>query len=122
LFPQLVAPWSVQICAGSGDPVGTFVQVPSEPESAHDLQAPVQVVAQQIPCAQIPDPHSVLPEHEAPLGFLPQEFETQTLPVLQLPSTAHAVKHLVPLHTYGTQLWAVGATHAPVVSHVDGPV
>jgi hypothetical protein len=89
----------VQTWAGSGDPVGTLVQVPSEPASAHDLQAPLQVVAQQIPCAQIADAHSVPPEHEAPFGFFPQEFETQTLPALQLPSTVQPVKHLVPLHT-----------------------
>jgi hypothetical protein len=122
LVPQVVAPWSVQTWAGSGDPVGTLVQVPSEPESAQDLQAPLQAVAQQIPCAHIADAHSVLPEHEAPLGFLPQELATQTLPALQFPSTVQPVKHLVPLHTYGMQFWAVGATQAPVASHIDGPV
>jgi hypothetical protein len=99
LLPQLAAPWSVQSCAGSGDPVGTLVQVPSEPGSAHDLQAPLHAVPQQIPWAQIADAHSVPPEQEAPFGFLPQELATQTLPALQLPSTVQPVKHFVPLQT-----------------------
>jgi hypothetical protein len=50
-FPQDIAPWSPQTPAGSGWPVGTAVQRPSEPASAHDTQEPAQAVAQQTPCA-----------------------------------------------------------------------
>jgi hypothetical protein len=40
--------------AGSVVPVATLVQVPTVPESAHDWQAPVQLLSQQTPCAQKP--------------------------------------------------------------------
>jgi hypothetical protein len=50
-FPQDDAPWSVQTPAGSGWPVGTAVQRPIDPASAHETQDPAQAVAQQIPCA-----------------------------------------------------------------------
>jgi hypothetical protein len=49
--PQDIIPWSVQRPAGSGWPVATAVQRPSEPVREHDTQAPEQAVAQQIPCA-----------------------------------------------------------------------
>jgi hypothetical protein len=53
--PHDDAPWSAQTAAGSGWPVGTAVQRPSEPARAHDTQEPAQAVAQQIPCAHCPD-------------------------------------------------------------------
>jgi hypothetical protein len=50
LRAQVVAASGPHISAGSSAPVATLVQVPSEPLSAQDRQAPVQAVAQQIPC------------------------------------------------------------------------
>jgi hypothetical protein len=38
-------------------PVGTLVQVPEVPASAHEAQPPVQADAQQTPCWQNPDAH-----------------------------------------------------------------
>ena len=54
LVPQLAAPWSLHPPAGSGVPVGTSVQAPSEPESAHERHDPVQAVAQQMAAAPAP--------------------------------------------------------------------
>jgi hypothetical protein len=53
--PQDIAPWSVQLPAGSGWPVATAVHWPSEPDRPHDTQEPEQAVAQQTPCAHCPD-------------------------------------------------------------------
>jgi hypothetical protein len=53
VLPQLAAPWLVQTPAGSAAPFGTAEQVPTPPARAHDIQVPVQAVAQQTPCAQI---------------------------------------------------------------------
>jgi hypothetical protein len=52
---QLVPPWSTQVSAGSGMPVGTDVQVPIVPVSAQDWQALAQAEPQQTPCAQLFD-------------------------------------------------------------------
>jgi len=73
------------------------VQVPIDPESAHDRHALAQAVAQQTPCAQLFDVHSPAFEQKAPFGFLPHELPTQTLPVEQFASTVHAPKHWLPL-------------------------
>ncbi len=54
--PQVVAPLSVHWSSGSS-PAGTAVQAPALPVSAHDWHVPVQSVAQQTPCAQIPEAH-----------------------------------------------------------------
>jgi len=96
--PQLVAPWSAQTAFGSTAPVGTLVQVPIVPGSAHDLQEALHVVAQQKPCAHTVDPHSVLAEHGAPIGFFPHELTLHTLGLEQLADVEHAAKHFEPLH------------------------
>ena len=97
-MPQLVAPWSTQIVLGSTVPVGTLVQVPTVPASAHDLQEALHVVAQQKPCAQKVDPHSAFAEHGAPIGFVPHELTLQTLGLEQFADVEHAEKHFEPLH------------------------
>ena len=96
-MPQLAAPASWQRPAGSAAPVGTFVQAPSVPVSAHDWQAPVQALSQQTPCAQRDEAHSLPAEHEAPLFLRPHELPLQTLGVEQFAVTVHARKHFVPL-------------------------
>ena len=87
------------MAAGSIAPFGTFVHVPSEPVSAHDVQAPLQAVSQQTPCAQKDDWHSVASEQEAPRIFLPHELPLHTLGETQLLSVAQALKQVFPLHT-----------------------
>jgi hypothetical protein len=76
--PQVEAPASLHWPSGSA-PAGTLVQAPSVPGFAHDMQVPVQVVAQQIPWAQIPELQSVASVQVAPSGALPQLVPVQTL-------------------------------------------
>jgi hypothetical protein len=99
-------------------PVGTLVHRPSDPESAHDRQDPEQAVAQQIPCAQLPDWHSVWVEQEAPLGLRPHELAVQTFPVEQSALVAQAPKHFDPLHAKGAQAMASGAVQLPLASQL----
>jgi hypothetical protein len=95
--PQVVAPWSTQIALGSMTPVGTFVQVPIESGSAHDLHEALQAVAQQTPCWQKPEAQSAAAVHGAGIGFLPHELRVQTLGATQFAAVAQVSKHLVPL-------------------------
>ena len=111
-----------QVWAGSGLFTGTLVQVPIVPDSAHDRHALAQAVAQQTPCAQLPDMHSARSEQNAPGGFRPHELPTHTLPGEQFASRAHAPKHLLPLQAYGTHEMSLGATHVPVALQVDSGV
>lgn len=96
--PQLCVPLSVQLPAGSG-PEATAVHCPIVPVIAQDWQAPVQAVAQQTPCAQTDDWHSVLTEQNAPIGLRPHELPVQTLPVEQALLSVQAPKQREPSQT-----------------------
>jgi hypothetical protein len=96
--PQLWLPLSRQEPAGSG-PEPTAVHWPIVPLSAQDWQAPVQAVAQQTPCAQTVDWHSVPTEQKAPIGLSPHELLVQKFPDEQAVLSAQAVKQRVPLQT-----------------------
>jgi hypothetical protein len=69
--PQVVMPSSPHWPSGSM-PSGTFLQVPSLPATAHDLQVPEQAAMQHRPWAQIVEKHWSLAPHGAPIGFCPQ--------------------------------------------------
>jgi hypothetical protein len=71
VVPQVARPMSLQTPAGSALPVGTFVQAPTVPASAHDWHEPLHAELQQTPWAQKVDWHSAPAEHEAPSGFFP---------------------------------------------------
>ena len=90
--PQLAAPWSAHWPSGSW-PAGTEVQVPSVPASAHDLQVPAHVLAQQIPSSHSAELHSAGAAQTAPIGFLPQLLAEQVLGELQSAEVAHDVRH-----------------------------
>ena len=122
LVPQLAAPWSLQPPAGSGVPVGTSVQRPSDPATAHERHDPVQAVAQQIPCAQVAERHSALVEQEAPLGLRPQELAVQMFPVEHSAPVAQEAKHFDPLQVYGAQVMASGAVQLPLASQLAAGV
>ena len=102
--------------------MATFAHWPMLPDSAHDLQGPLQAVAQQTPWAQRADAHSAPAEQKAPMGFLPHEFAEQTLPGVQFVSAVHWEKHRLPLQAKGTQVTASGATQCPVASQADSGV
>lgn len=118
LVPQLVAPWSLHPAAGSGVPIGTSVQRPSDPASAHERHDPVQAVAQQIPCAQVAERHSALIEQEAPLGLRPHELAVQVFPVEHWALVAQEAKHFEPLQVYGAQVMESGAAQLPLASQL----
>jgi hypothetical protein len=82
---------------GSGAPVATAVHWPIAVGSAQERHMPLQSVAQQTPCAQKVDAHSVPVEQKAPMGFLPHELCTHVFGVTQSPSPRQVVKHSVPL-------------------------
>jgi len=122
LVPQLVPPWSTQLSAGSGIPVGTGAQVPIMPVSAQDWQALAQAETQQTPCAQLLDLHSVLVEQKAPLGLSPHELLVQTFPGEQSMSAVQPEKHRAPLQTNGAQVRASGAMQFPLASQAEAAV
>ena len=98
--PQLFCPWSLHMPAGSTVPVGTLVQVPCVPESAHDWQAPLQRLSQQTPWAQMLLLHWLSPEQLVPLLAGPHEFgpfEPHRLGARHWVSVVQALKHLLPL-------------------------
>jgi hypothetical protein len=91
--PQLLAPWSVHWFSGSV-PVGTLVQVPRFPATAHDWQVPVQHGRAADPLLAQPG-HALVPAPHArpPVGFFVHAPMTQTLGVAQSASAVHDVLH-----------------------------
>ena len=122
LVPQVVLPWATQVPDGSGAPVATFEQIPIEVASAHERHMLPQAVAQQTPCAQKVEAHSLPSEQKAPVAFLPQEFVSQVLGATQSALLWHDEKQRPPLHAKGAHGSDGGATHWPAPSHVEGPV
>ena len=119
--PQPAAPASVHWFSGSC-PIPTFVQVPSVPASAHDLQVAVHAVAQQIPCAQIPFAQSVLAVQVAPFGRLVQTLPMQTLGETQSVSAVQDVLQAPVPQVNGSQADDVAARQVPVPLQVRAGV
>ena len=115
------APWSEQWPAGSVLPAATGVQIPAAPveESAHDMQVPVQLVAQQTPWAQIALWHSVPPEQTAPFDLSPHEPPLQNLPGAQSASTAQVPLQALAPQANGEQEVDAGVTQVPAPSQVE---
>jgi hypothetical protein len=114
--PQLGPPSSVHWFSGS-EPAGMAVHVPRVAVSAHDVQVPVQRLAQQTPCWQKPDAQSPLTAQSTPARRLPQVVPLQTLAPLQLALTVQDVRHVPPVpHTYGSHDCWVPGTQAPAPS------
>lgn len=66
--PQVDVALTAQRLSTSGEPCGTFEQVPSvAPGSAHDRHVPWQAPPQQTPCSQNPDAHSVAAAQPVPM-------------------------------------------------------
>jgi hypothetical protein len=94
--PQLIAPLSAHWPSGSS-PAATSVQVPAEPASAHERQAPMHPDRQQTPCSQKPLAHSVVDAQAVPFVFLPQLPPLQTLGATQSALVAQVVRQLPPV-------------------------
>jgi hypothetical protein len=95
--PQEAAPLSMHVPCGSAAPFSTAEQVPTLPDTAHDMQVPVQAELQQKPWAQKPEPHSLLPAQAPPIGRLPQLAFTQTLLALHSVLMVQVMLHAPPL-------------------------
>jgi hypothetical protein len=114
--PQLVAPESAHWFSGSS-PAGTAVQTPRVPVSPHDMQVPVQGLAQQYPCWHEPEAHSALATQMTPLTFFEQIVPLQTLPALQSVLAAQAVLHWPPVpQTYGSHGTCAPGAQTPAPS------
>ena len=96
------------------------MQVPDVPARAQDTHVPVQAVAQQVPCAQIPELHSEPAPHGCPLGLLPQLPPMHVLGDTQSPSALHVVRHAFAVGSQlnGSQSELVTVLQTPAPSHV----
>jgi hypothetical protein len=103
--------------------LGTTVHVPALPGTAHDRQVPVQAVAQQIPCSQKPELHSLALPQVPPNGFLPQLPLTQLFGATQSPSLLQTLRQApsVP-HWKGAQFCPGAVTQVPLPSQRDASV
>ncbi len=68
VVPQLDAGIDLHWPAGSAPPLGTGVQVPCFPATAHELQLPQLDEPQQTPSVQWPLPQALSALQAAPLG------------------------------------------------------
>ena len=74
----------------------------------------MQAVAQQTPCAQNPELHSVATAQLAPIGPLPQLPFLHVLPAAQSASTVQVVLHCPPVaQENGAQVWLGVVTQVP---------
>jgi hypothetical protein len=91
-----------------------LVHVPSVPASAHDLHVAVQVVAQQMPWAQMLLAQSLLAVQVAPLGRLVQTPVEQMFGDTQSVSTVQVVLQAPVPHAYGSHIDDVAVWQVPV--------
>jgi hypothetical protein len=111
--PQAAAPLSVHWFSGSW-PVGTLVQVPTVPVSAHDWHVPAHAALQQKPCAQNPDRHWVAVAHAAPWAFLVQLPPLQVNGATQSVSAVQVVLQADVPHANGSHAELVAVWQVPV--------
>jgi hypothetical protein len=119
VWPQLVAPASLQTPRGSGLPESIGQHVPKRPVWLHDTHAPLHVSAQQTPSTQKPDSHSSFVTQLMPFIFGPQLPLTHEWPAAQSLLVVHfdAQSCVVVSHVNGTQILASPGLHAPLPSH-----
>jgi hypothetical protein len=95
-------------------------QIPAAPVavSPHDMQIPLQAVAQQNPWAQMPLPHSVPPEQTAPFDLRPHELPLQNLPGAQSASTLQVPLQALAPQANGEQEVEPGVNVVPLGGQV----
>jgi hypothetical protein len=98
------------------------VQAPSVPASAHDLHVAVQVVAQQMPWAQMPLAQSVPAVQALPFGRFVQAPVEQMLGETQSVSTLQVVLHAPVPHANGSHIDVAAAWQVPVPLQVRADV
>jgi hypothetical protein len=103
--------------------MGTLLQVPAVlDDTLHDLQVPLQFVAQQTPWLQNVDLHSVPLAQVRPLSLRPQEPLLQTAGGSQSLLLVQADLHVLVPQRYGKQELEAGVTQVPAPSQVEVPV
>jgi hypothetical protein len=118
--PQLVDRVPTHWLAMTGAvPFGTFEQVPTRPDNAHDLHVPLHAVSQQRPCAQKPELHSAAAVHVAPIGLSEHVVPLQMFGDTQCVSAEQLVRHtpVVASHWNAPHGCVVAAAQAPAPSH-----
>ena len=103
-------------------PATTGLQVPALPSSAHDRQLPAHAVRQQIPCAQMPLPHSLPSPQMAPSGLRPHEPSLQMPGGAQSASAVHVDLQAAAPQRNGKQEVAAGAEQVPAPSQLPAGV
>ena len=75
----------------------TFAHLPTEPAMLHERPVPVHAVSQQMPDAQLPLVHALLPVQVSPLIFFATHAPPaqKNDPLAQSPSTVHDVLQVV---------------------------
>jgi len=100
VVPQLDAGIDWHWPAGSAPPLGTGVQVPCFPATAHELQLPQLVDPQQTPSVQCPLAQLLSAAHAVPLGArLVQVPDWQVSPAAQSALVMHAVRQALAPQT-----------------------
>jgi len=99
------------------EPAGTLLHVPSEPATAHDWQVPVQAVAQQTFCEQMPLTHSPPAAQVVPLSFFPHAPLTHTFGDEQWASIVHVVRQAPVPQAKGTHGDEVAVWQIPLPLH-----
>jgi len=122
VWPQGDCALAAQTPWGSGVPSLTARQVPTLPPTLQAVQAPLQVVSQQTPCAQWVELHSEPALHAWPLFLSPHEPLVQTKPAAHSALVEQLAKHLVPVQTNGLQPRVVGVAHCPAAVQVAAGV
>jgi hypothetical protein len=118
--PHDAAPASLQAAAGSPLPAATLLQVPAVlADALHDLQVALHSVAQQTPCRQNPDLHSVPSAHTVPFNLRPHDPLMHTAGEAQSALVVQAALQVAAPHRYGAQERAAGLTHLPLPSQVE---
>jgi hypothetical protein len=121
--PQVDVACGRQVPAGSGAPAATSRHRPIAPGSVQERHALAQATAQQTPCAQKPEAHSVLSEQNAPFILGPHEwFASHALGATQASSPVQASKQRGPLQANGAHASEGGARQCPVLLQVAGGV
>ena len=114
--PQPAAPLSAHWPRGSA-PAATSVQVPAVPARAQDRQAPRHPLAQQTPCSQKPEPHSVAAAQAVPAAFFLHVPPIQKLSVTHCALVVQVVGQVPPVpHRNGEQERIGAIPQVPVPS------
>lgn len=107
------------LATSGGWPAAIGEQLPTLPVIAQDMQVPLQVVLQQTPWTQLPEPHSAPIWQAAPFGSLPQlPLASQVFGATQSVLALHVTLHAPVPHLNGSHIVVTPARQSPAPSQV----